>query len=129
MLEGYFDDSGTHNDSKVVVWGGLIGRAEEFEKLDQNWRAQLLAPIPSKPPLEKFSLAQCVNAWDEFESYTPAERDLVRRNFRDLIIDVDIAPLAHIVMVEDYYAATSPVDREYLGEAQNFAFSGCFRQI
>jgi hypothetical protein len=129
MLEGYFDDSGTHNDSNVVVWGGLIGPAEEFEKLDQKWRAQLLAPIPNKPPLEKFSLAHCVNAWGEFERYTPAERDLTRRNFRDLIIGVDIAPIAYIVMVEDYYAATRPLDRKYLGEAQNFAFSGCLNYL
>lgn len=125
MYEGYFDDSGTHGDSKVAVWGGLVGPAEEFDKLGRKWQAQLEAPAPGKSPIKQFKLSHCVNAWGEFEQYIPAERDIARRNFRDLIIDVDVAPLAHIVLVDDYLEVTTPIERRFLGEAQNFAFHGC----
>ncbi|HLF59262.1 MAG TPA: hypothetical protein VI732_06495 [Alphaproteobacteria bacterium] len=125
MLQCYFDDSGTHDNAKVVAWGGLVGNVDAFEKLDTAWRRALSLSIEGKPPLEKFSLSHCANAWDEFADYKPAERDLVRRTFRNLIIEHDVAPIAFTVSVRDWNAASTPVDRMLLGDAQNLAFFGC----
>jgi hypothetical protein len=129
MFQGYFDDSGTHDGARIAVWGGLIGPQENFERLDQNWRALLRCPIEGKPPLTKFSLSKCMSSEGEFETYIPAERDLVRRRFREAIIDADLAAIAYVVFAEDWEKLLSPLEKQYLGKAQNMAFRGCIESM
>src|SRR6266700_8112837 len=82
VLEGYFDDSGTHGDSRVVVWGGFVGTIDQWTALDARWRNKLDKPLPGKPKLKKFGLADCRWGVNEFEVYSLPERDLVQAEFR-----------------------------------------------
>jgi hypothetical protein len=125
LLKAYFDDSGTHDNSRIVVWGGLFGPASELDALDLKWRELLRAPMEGKTPLKKFRLSSCMRGWGQFERYNQAERDYVSRKFRDLIAEVDVAPVAYIVFVDDWNAALSRAEKPYLGDAQNMAFRGC----
>jgi hypothetical protein len=61
MIRGYFDDSGTHGNSSVVVLGGLIGNVEQWERFEIAWAARLADPLPgyNKPPLPMFHLSAC----------------------------------------------------------------------
>jgi hypothetical protein len=129
MWIGYFDDSGTHAGSRFAVWGGLVGPAIEYERLDVAWRELLATPMEGKPPLSKFSLAQCIARDGEFESYNAAERDLIRHRFRHLLDRTDLAPIACIVDANAWNERLSPLAKRFLGEAQNKAFLGCLEIV
>jgi hypothetical protein len=57
MLCTYFDDSGTHANSSVVVIGGLIGTTEQWKIFNRGWAALLDMPRPGKPSLKLFHLS------------------------------------------------------------------------
>ena len=84
MLAAYFDDSGTHDSSQVIVWGGFLGTAEQWKQFDITWRAKLARPLDGKPRLSKFGLADCDRCRNEFEGYGRAESDLLQNEMREL---------------------------------------------
>ncbi|MGH7193684.1 MAG: hypothetical protein ACREJM_09145 [Candidatus Saccharimonadales bacterium] len=90
MLRAYFDDSGTHQNSDVILIGGLIGTREQWDKFEAAWAAKLAEPLPSKPRLRRFHLSEC-NACDgDFAAYSRAESDAVIHDFRQIIIDAKL---------------------------------------
>ena|ERR1700757_1451487 len=81
MLGAFFDDSGTHAGSPVVVMGGLLGTAPQWNHFAENWTALLKAPYPYKPPLPHFHLTHCRNGLGEFANYSLAERGHLNYRF------------------------------------------------
>lgn len=127
MIECYFDDSGTHEGSRAVVWAGVVGRPEEFERLDRSWRALLAEPLPDKRPLRQFHLSHCVNAYGEFVDYRPAERDRLRNLFRVAIAESGVTPISYAVDVEAWDRRVTGLLRRLLGAAENCAFGQCLK--
>lgn len=126
MLHCYFDDSGTHADSRLAVWAGLAGATGHFFQLDQRWRELLAEPLPGKPRLEKFSLSDCRWGEGEFRHYKPAERDRVRYLFRQAILDSGMHPFSFAVDVAAWDKLVTGKMREaYACGADGVAFSGC----
>ena len=41
VLRAYFDDSGTHRDSRVVVIGGCVAREKQWEEFGREWSEML----------------------------------------------------------------------------------------
>lgn len=127
-MQCYFDDSGTHEASKVVSWGGVMGTVAEISKLDALWRKLLNDPLDGhKPPLKQFHLSHCARSLGEFESYTPAERDAVRYNFRQPIIESGVETIAHAVSIVDWNEIIVGAARGYYGSPEQAAFSECLR--
>ncbi|WP_315734119.1 hypothetical protein [Bradyrhizobium sp. SZCCHNR1093] len=94
MLAAYFDDSGTHPDSPVVAFGGLLGTEEQWNVFETAWRALLENPLPGKPPLKQFHLAPLRAKRGEFEGYSLAERDRLNYLFRHVILDIGLVTFA-----------------------------------
>lgn len=97
MLRAYFDDSGTHARSPVVVVGGLVGSVADWERFEGSWGQKLAAPLPGKPPLKMFHLAACKAGDGEFEGYSIAERDAVTHDFRQIIIESNLVGVASAI--------------------------------
>jgi hypothetical protein len=129
MLAAYFDDSGTHNDSKVVVWGGFLGTAAQWSDFDKAWRAKLASPLPGKARLKKFSLADCNGSHGEFSGYSRAESDLVQNEFREIIVQAGVVGLAYAVDRTEWDDLVQGSARDFLGEAEVGSFSGCFNGV
>ena len=65
MLKAYFDDSGTHAQSKMVAIAGFIGDATVWDSFDANWEPILTAPDKSTR-LSEFKMYDCVHGVEEF---------------------------------------------------------------
>jgi hypothetical protein len=102
MLESYLDDSGTHDGSPVVVWGGVAGHKHYLDKLDAAWRARLLDPCDGKSPVKAFHSYDLEHGQGEFEGYNQGARDLTRRNFRQAIVESSVTVIAWGVSVKDW---------------------------
>ena len=126
MLEGYFDDSGTHGDARVVVWGGFVGTIDQWAGLDARWRQKLKEPLPGKPRLEKFGLADCRWGVGDFEIYSAPERDLVQAEFRQIIIDASVIGLAYAVDRQAYENLLTNEARIFFGDSEMMCFGECF---
>lgn len=122
MLEFYYDDSGTHNGSDVVVWGGVTGYKEVMDDLDKAWRARLARPTGNRPPLSKFHLYDLVHGLNEFSGYSDGEKDRVRRNFRKCIVDSGACVLAYAISRVDWDAIATPAAKLLLGSAERMIF-------
>lgn len=97
MLRAYFDDSGTHRSSDVILIGGLVGTINQWDQFEAQWAAKLAEPLPGKPPLRRFHLSEC-NACDgDFGSYNRAESDAVIHDFRQIIIDTALIGAAFAI--------------------------------
>lgn len=127
MLACYFDDSGTHRGSPVVVWGGLVAGAEQIAPLDAAWVELLAKPLPWKPPLSQLHLTDCVSGQGEFASYTFAERLRVRRLFSDLVAQSAVMPIAFGVDVAAWDRVVTGRVREGMGDAERASFGLCIR--
>ncbi len=126
MLHCYFDDSGTHADSNLMVWGGLAGASGHFFKLDAAWRALLAEPLPGKPPISKFGVGDCRWAEGDFQYYTPPERDRVRNLFRNVILQSGMKPFSFAVDRDAWDQIVQGDMRDaYACGAGGVAFSGC----
>jgi hypothetical protein len=90
MLIGYFDDSGTHTNSEIVVMAGFVGTQEQWDQFEKAWNAKLLVPFAGKPPLNRFHMVDCMQRDREFVDYSVAERDAVIHDFRQIILDAKL---------------------------------------
>jgi Protein of unknown function (DUF3800) len=126
MLAAFFDDSGTHDASEVVVWGGFLGTAEQWVDFDKAWQRKMARPLPGKAPLVKFGLADCERHRGEFLEYSTAESDLLQNECRELIIRSGVIGLAWAVERSVWDRLASPAALELFGDAETVCFSACF---
>lgn len=126
MLASYFDDAGTHNDSKMVVWGGFVGTAQQWADFDEAWQEKLSRPLPGKAPLTKFGLADCERHRGDFLRYSAAESDLLQNECRELIVQAGVIGLAYAVERAAWDRLVHGPARDFLGDAESICFSACF---
>jgi hypothetical protein len=125
LLSAYFDDSGTHTSSEVVVLAGLIGTDAQWKMFERLWTARLACPLPDKPPLKMFHLSEC-NARDgEFRDYSDAEQDAVIHDFRQIIIDSRLTSIATAIDKRAWDELIVGPLRDVLGEALSVCFVNC----
>jgi hypothetical protein len=87
MLTAYFDDSGTHPDSEVVLWYGLFGNHFQWAHFDNLWAAKLGEPSLGKPPLSRFHMAHCQAGDGEFLGWNRTATDFLVHELVPTIAD------------------------------------------
>lgn len=78
MIEAYFDESGTHDDSPVICVAGYLYESEKCGSLDLEWQAML-----EKWGLPYFRMVDCAHGNKPFDKLSPeqcisAEKDAIR---------------------------------------------------
>ncbi len=125
MSMGYFDDSGTHGSSEVVVWGGLMGTESQWLKFEREWKARLAEPLPGKPPLRRFHMTECMARDGEFRGYSGPEKDAVIHDFRKIILDAGIYGYAAGVVLADWNEIVGSKSYGRFGDADFFCMNLC----
>src|SRR3954452_16879593 len=132
MLRAYFDDSGTHDESKAVVVGGLIGTVAQWKGFETAWAAKLADPLPEarKPPLQVFHLSECVGRWpgSEFAHYTDAERDAVIHDFRQIIISSGLIGMGAAIDLVAWNELVYGRDEEVIENPLEICAARCIEQ-
>ena len=125
MLGAFFDDSGTHTSSEVMVLGGVMGTDQQWDDFAVRWRALLANPLPGKPKLKQFHLAPCRNGQGEFLDYSPAERDHINHQFRKIIVEVEMVTVAAAVDKQAWDEIIVGELVEQLGKPMELLFVKC----
>jgi hypothetical protein len=128
MLTAYFDDSGTHGDSDVVVIGGLIGAEKHWSPFEIEWKAKLANPLPGKPPLRRFHMAPCMARGGDFAGYSEGERDAVIHDFRQIILDADLTGFSYAVSLKDWDTIIGTRSFRGLKDPEFFCMSNAITQ-
>lgn len=130
MIEFYFDDSGTHdNGAPVVVWGGIVGKAENFEYLGAKWREFLAEPSPGRTAIQTFSLSKCKARKGDFERYDPSAVSAARKRSRQVIIESGVSPVAYGIEKEAWHYLAGRKSVNDAGSSARIAFGLCAKAV
>lgn len=131
MLAAYFDDFGSHDQSEVIVFGGLIGNEATWAQFEKAWKAKVAAPLPDKPRLQRFHMADCMARQGEFGRYTDAEADAVTHDFRQIIIESGAWGYAIGVSRRDWRELIVPLQTAFLifGDDETYCFRDCVAKM
>ncbi len=86
MLTAYFDDSGTHSGSDIVLLAGIFGNQWQWNLFNRLWIEKLANPLPGRPALERFHMTDCFNSLNEFEGWRREETDYFAHEMIGIIL-------------------------------------------
>lgn len=126
MLGAYFDDSGTHDASEVVVVAGIMGLESDLVTLDGLWREHLDRPLDGhKSPIKEFHASHCFSSTGEFVGWTRTETDYYRHQLQDVIIRSHVSGYGFACVRQEYDEVVQGDLRLILGDSEGHAASQC----
>jgi len=125
VIYGYFDDSNTHDGSKLICVCGFLGDPRIWDDLDKEWQKVLdKSDWPQRP--SEFHMVDCVHGVEEFQDWTLAQRLAIFGDLANVIAASNIMALGSIFMVDAFHKR-SDADKAVLAKGgllgpMDFAF-------
>lgn len=129
MFRVYFDDSGTHGNSDVVVMGGLFGYPNQWDYLSELWSKQLANPCPSKDPISRFHMAPCQAGDEEFLGWKRVETDYLVDELIEIIRKAGIYGFGCGIPRKAYDVVMTGELRRASGNAETMCIINCFVKL
>ncbi len=126
MLTAYFDDSGTHTDSDVVLWSGLFGNHYQWEHFDKLWTEKLRNPSPGKEPLQRFHMANCMAGDGEFLGWSRLATKFLVHELVDIILRCGLYSDGAAISRKDWDELVTGNLRGALGDAEGYSMRSAF---
>lgn len=127
MLNAYFDDSGTHDQSSIVLLAGVFGTEAEMTSLERMWQKHLDRPLDGlKPPLTRFHMTDCQGSRGEFEGWSRTETDYFCHQLQTTIIDSGVSAYGIGCARKDWDDLVTGDMRAILGDPEGFCVRNCF---
>lgn len=118
MITGYFDDSGTHDTSEIVLVGGLLGNQYQWQYFNELWASQLREPVPGKFALSRFHMTECQARRGEFDGWNTEQVEFLVRQLTDIIIRCGLWGYGCGVARDAWNDLVTGDDRDALGDAE-----------
>jgi hypothetical protein len=129
MLTAYFDDSGTHAQSEIVLVGGICGTEWQLKSLDRMWAKLLERPLCGrKRSLRRFHMTECQDSRGEFERWNRAETDHFCYQLGTAIIESGVSAYGIACTRKDWDDLITGDVRAIFGSAEQMCIRNCFVQ-
>jgi hypothetical protein len=125
MHAAYFDDSGTHDTSDVVLLAGVFGNQFQWQYFSELWATKLADPSPGKQPLTRFHMTECQTSRGEFAGWKRHETDFLVHELEQIIIRCGIWSHATAISRKAWDELIAGEFRDYVGDAEGF----CIRDV
>jgi hypothetical protein len=125
MHRAYFDDSGSHDASEVVLLAGVFGHECQWQFFSELWTAKLADPSPGKPPLKRFHMTECQSSRGEFSGWKRTETDFLIHELGQIVIRCGIWSHATAISRKDWDELIIGDFRQYVGDAEGM----CTRDV
>jgi Protein of unknown function (DUF3800) len=122
MLQAYFDETGTHDQSELVAIVGLISTDEKWQAFDVEWR-QLLSNVG----IASFHATECNAGRGSFAGLPREIRDDLFKNLTKLVLDHVPAGVEALVLRTDWDAL--PGLAKHFRDPYHFCFESCMHQV
>jgi hypothetical protein len=127
MLTAYFDDSGTHDASRIVLVAGVCGTEWQIASLDGLWREIIDNPMcGEKNPLERFHAYDCNNSIGDFLRWKRVETDYLWHQLQTAIINSGVSSYGVACVREDWDSLITGDARAIYGNAEQMCIKNCF---
>ena len=97
VLNVFMDETGIHDDARMVAVGGYISRPKHWRAWTKDWNR-------AKRPIKVFHATDCANFRGEFEGWTKEQRDPYVANLLPVIPAHELAGIVIGVQLEDLAA-------------------------
>jgi Protein of unknown function (DUF3800) len=126
MLIAYFDDSGSHGDSDVVLWNGLFGNHYQWQLFNELWVAKLKDPSPGKESLKRFHMFECQNSVGEFSGWSRTATDFLVHELGDIVLRCGLHSNGAAISRKDWDDLVKGDLRTALGDAEGYSMRIAF---
>jgi hypothetical protein len=127
MLAAYFDDSGTHADSNVVLVAGIAGIEWALASFDRLWKPHIDRPLcGQKERLRRFHATDCNNSQNEFAGWSRTETDFFSHQLRAVILESGVKAYGIAISRRDWDDIITGELRGFLGDAEAYAITQCY---
>lgn len=123
VLRAYFDDSGTHGGSEVVVWAGFMATCEEWGAIEEEWDALL-----RRYEITSFHATDVGHAERECEGWGINKREAAFLEFSRLLTSRNVAGISSVVRRSDWNAVPDPGIRSLFPQPSHLTFEHCMQQ-
>lgn len=125
MIAAYFDESGTHDQSKVVTISGVVGPISEWVKLEAPWKAEL-AKVPG---VSHFHATDCERKRREFKEVPDPMRHALQIQLATRLAARRLVVVGGSVYREDWESASPDLRRAYGDDPYYFCFILVLQQL
>jgi hypothetical protein len=129
MILGYFDDSGSHTSSDIVVMAGLFGYPNQWDYLSELWVKTLAAPCPSKLPLARFHMSSCQAGDEEFLGWKRLECDFLVDELIEIIRKSGVYGFGGALPRKHYDELVTGDLRRATGDPETACIINCFVKL
>lgn len=118
LLQGYFDDSGTHRGSDIVVWAGFLATEERWTAFEKDWRDLL-----ETYGISAFHIYDCTHGTGDFDGWCQGKRDAAIYDFREIILTHNLLGIGCAASVKDWDDLVIGEHRKYLRTSEEYCLS------
>ncbi len=124
MLQAYFDESGTHEGSRVMCVSGYVFASSQAKKFTREWNKFLAAN-----DIEYFRMSQCAGGHGPFKKFSTKQRESLVKQAVEIIVSRISAGFVCSISEEDYLSVVSKGWLKKYGSAYTILLQWCLASV